>query len=68
MYIIALCSQKFRMNRTVPMELLPLNSLRDQDDPGGQSYGYILYRTNISDGDNLTFTDFPRDRIEVWPC
>ena len=33
-----------------------------------QTYGYILYRTNISDGDNLTFTDFPRDRIEVWPC
>ncbi|XP_022334999.2 beta-galactosidase-1-like protein 2 [Crassostrea virginica] len=58
-------TQKLRMNRTVPMELLPLHSLRDQDDPGGQSYGYILYRTNISDGDNLTFTDFPRDRIEV---
>lgn len=46
------------------MEMLDLHSV-DGVDFGGQRYGYILYRVNITEGHNLTFTEFPRDRIEV---
>lgn len=46
------------------MEMLDLHSV-DGVDFGGQRYGYILYRFNITEGHNLTFTEFPRDRIEV---
>ncbi|XP_061181180.1 beta-galactosidase-1-like protein 2 [Saccostrea echinata] len=58
-------AQRIRMNKTVPMELIPLHPV-DNDSFSGQMYGYILYRANITHGDNLTFTDFPRDRIEVF--
>eukprot|EP00105_Crassostrea_gigas_P019972 XP_011438631.1 PREDICTED: beta-galactosidase-1-like protein 2 [Crassostrea gigas] len=58
-------TKKFSENGTVPMEMLDLHSV-DGVDFGGQRYGYILYRVNITEGHNLTFTEFPRDRIEVF--
>lgn len=58
-------TKKFSENGTIPMEMLDLHSV-DGVDFGGQRYGYILYRVNITEGHNLTFTEFPRDRIEVF--
>lgn len=58
-------TKKFRENGTIPMEMLDLHSVNGVDF-GGQRYGYILYRVNITEGHNLTFTEFPRDRIEVF--
>ncbi|XP_013392796.1 beta-galactosidase-1-like protein 2 isoform X2 [Lingula anatina] len=54
-----------RMKAIYGIEAVPMEFLGQVNNGGGQGYGFILYRTEITKGGKLKFSDTVRDRAVV---